>query len=288
MDMNQRNITASGAALLTLICGLAAAGQLTDARGVRDPALFSRLPHYVLPNPTSVDDKQYDFHEFTVKEKDRVVKQRVEGHKTIYRYNWGGRVEDTKASPLQIMRNYQNAATKIGGQVLYEDDQRTTLHLANAGRDIWVEVFTANQGYDYYLYIVERGAMKQDVIANAQALQAGLTRNGHVEVPGIYFDFGKAEVKPESEAALKEVVKLLQANGALKLWVVGHTDSVGSVASNLALSNARAAAVVRTLVRMGVNPARLASFGAGPYAPVMPNATDEGRAHNRRVELVSQ
>ncbi len=285
--MNQRAIAAS-IGLLTLLCSLALAGQLSDARGVRDPALFSRLPHYVLPYPTSVDDKQFDFHEFTVKDKDRVVKQRVEGHKTIYRYNWGGRVEDTKASPLQILRNYQNAATKIGGQVLYEDDQRTTLHLSNAGRDIWVDVFTANQGYDYYLYIVERGGMKQDVIANAEALRAGLTRNGHVEVPGIYFDFGKSDVKPESVAALKEVVKLLQANPALKLWVVGHTDSVGPVASNLALSNARAAAVVRTLTQMGVDARRLASFGAGPYAPVMPNTTDEGREHNRRVELVSQ
>ncbi len=283
------NTVALAAILLALSHGIAvAAGQISDARGVRDPALFSRLPHYVLPNPTSVDDKQFDFHEFTVKAGDRVVKQRVEGHKTTYRYNWGGRVQDTKASPLQIMRNYQNAATRIGGQVLFEDETRTTLRLSKGGRDIWVEVFPANQGYDYFLYIVERGTMKQDVIANAEALQAGLTKNGHVEVPGIYFDFGKADVKPESAAALREVVKLLQANPTLKLWVVGHTDSVGPVASNVGLSNARAAAVVRTLVGMGVAGARLASFGAGPYAPVMPNTTDDGRAHNRRVELVSQ
>ena len=110
-----------------------------------------------------------------------------------------------------------------------------------------------------------------------------------MEVAGVYFDFGKAEVKPESEPALKEIVKVLTGNPALKIWVVGHTDNVGSVEANLKLSTERAAAVVSTLTgAMGVDPNRLAPFGAGPYAPVAPNTTDEGRAKNRRVELVVQ
>ena len=81
---------------------------------------------------------------------------------------------------------------------------------------------------------------------------------------------------------------MLQSNGALKVWVVGHTDNVGSVESNLTLSGARAAAVVKALVGRGIGANRLAPHGAGPYAPVASNASDEGRARNRRVELVAQ
>jgi outer membrane protein OmpA-like peptidoglycan-associated protein len=130
--------------------------------------------------------------------------------------------------------------------------------------------------------------MKQDVVADAAALRSGLQENGHVEVPGILFDFGKSDVKPESEPALKELTAMLQANTALKVWVVGHTDNVGSAESNLTLSGARAAAAIKALALRGIGANRLAPHGAGPYAPVASNATDEGRARNRRVELVAQ
>ena len=131
--------------------------------------------------------------------------------------------------------------------------------------------------------------MQQDIVADAAALKGGLAQDGHIVVPGILFDFGKADVKPESEGALKEIAKMLQANPATKVWVVGHTDYVGSAEANVALSNARAAAVVRALTtQMGIDPKRLAAFGNGPYAPVASNKTDEGRARNRRVELVAQ
>ena len=99
---------------------------------------------------------------------------------------------------------------------------------------------------------------------------------------------GKSDVKSGSEPALREVVRLLQANPAMRLWVVGHTDSQGSAESNVTLSQARAAAVVRSLTGMGIAAIRLAPHGAGPYAPVASNDTEEGRARNRRVELVKQ
>jgi outer membrane protein OmpA-like peptidoglycan-associated protein len=130
--------------------------------------------------------------------------------------------------------------------------------------------------------------MQQDVAANADALKNGLAQNGHVEVPGIYFDFNKSDLKPESKPALDELVKLLQADPSLRVWVVGHTDNVGSAETNLTLSKARAASVIGALTAAGIALARLAPFGNGPYAPVSTNATDEGRAKNRRVELVAQ
>ena len=135
--------------------------------------------------------------------------------------------------------------------------------------------------------IVEKQAMQQDVTVDAKAMADGLAATGHVEVPGIFFDTGQSVLKPESDAALKEIAKLLQANPALKLWVVGHTDSVGSPEANITLSNARAAAVIQALTQKNrIDPKRLAPFGNGPYAPVATNDSEEGRAKNRRVELV--
>ncbi|MCX6624012.1 MAG: OmpA family protein, partial [Acidobacteria bacterium] len=128
----------------------------------------------------------------------------------------------------------------------------------------------------------------QDVVADAAALRSGLKENGHVEVPGIFFDFAKSDVKPESGPALKELAAMLQANPALKAWVVGHSDNVGLAETNMTLSGARAAAVVKALIERGIAAGRLAPHGAGPYAPVASNATDEGRARNRRVELVAR
>jgi outer membrane protein OmpA-like peptidoglycan-associated protein len=157
------------------------------------------------------------------------------------------------------------------------------------GKEIWIDVYPMNDGADYTISIVEREAMQQDVVANAAALKAGLREAGHVEVPGILFDTNQSVLKPESAAAVAEVAKLLKADPALKVWVVGHTDASGVASSNLTLSNARAAAVVKALVEThGIAAARLGPFGAGPYAPVAPNTTEAGRAKNRRVELVAQ
>ena len=105
----------------------------------------------------------------------------------------------------------------------------------------------------------------------------------------LFFDTGKADLKPESDAALAEVAKLLKADPALKVYVVGHTDNVASLELNTKLSQARADAVVQALVaRHGVAAARLVGRGAGPLAPVASNDTEDGRARNRRVELVKQ
>jgi OmpA-OmpF porin, OOP family len=103
------------------------------------------------------------------------------------------------------------------------------------------------------------------------------------------FDTGKSVLKPESAPALLEVKKLLEADPSLKLWVVGHTDSVGAIDGNMKLAQARAEAVVTALTAThGIAPARIKGYGVGPLAPVATNDTDEGRAKNRRVDLVKQ
>ncbi len=127
------------------------------------------------------------------------------------------------------------------------------------------------------------------VAVNADSLTSDISRTGHASDYGIYFDTGKADVKPESDATLKEIAKLLQKNAQLKLYVVGHTDNVGNLASNQDLSQRRADAVAQLLsAKYGVLAARLRAIGDGPSAPVASNDSEEGRAKNRRVELVKQ
>ena len=277
--MNPRII----AVLFALTAGIAAA-QMSDFKGYKDPALFTRMPHYFLSGEDAFVEKAFDAVEFTVK---GGATQAVEGRHLHYSYAFD---ESAGSNPsfLQIVRNYEAAAKTIGGEILWDDTRRTTIRVAKNGQETWLALEAFNEGRLYELNIVERQLMKQDVVANAAALNSGLKGNGHVEVPGIFFDFGKSDVKPESEAALKEVAAMLGANPALKVWVVGHTDNVGSADGNMKLSEARAAAVVKALAQRGIAPGQLAPHGAGPYAPVASNSTDDGRARNRRVELVAQ
>ena len=265
----------------------AATAQVADQPGFHDPQLFTRLPGYFLSEGSAVQEQQFGSHTFVTQAGNRRAEQRVEGHVQQFLYTFDQN-RGAPASGLQIIRNYENAARRLGGRVLYSVEDfpasHSTLQMTKDGKETWVEVEA--YGNTYSLVIVERDAMAQDVVANADALRTGLAQSGHVAVPGIYFDTGRSDLKPESEPALREVVRLLQADPALRLWVVGHTDSQGTPESNVALSEARAAAVVRALAGMGVAATRLAPHGAGPYAPAGTNDTEEGRARNRRVELV--
>jgi OOP family OmpA-OmpF porin len=133
------------------------------------------------------------------------------------------------------------------------------------------------------------GSSDRPNTVSAAALANDIAQTGHAAVYGIYFDAGKAELKPQSDPTLAEIGKLLTANAQLKLFVIGNTNNVGGLTANLVLSKQRADAVVAALVaRYRVAPARLRASGIGPLAPVATNRTEEGRARNRRVELVEQ
>ena len=98
------------------------------------------------------------------------------------------------------------------------------------------------------LYVIEVKPMESDLITvNAASLANDINRTGHASVYGIYFDTGKADIKPESDATLKEIAKLLQGDPKLKLYVVGHTDNQGALDMNMDLSRRRADAVLAAL-----------------------------------------
>lgn len=137
---------------------------------------------------------------------------------------------------------------------------------------------------------LESGELKnQMVVVSAEEIAKGLDQSGRVALYGLFFDFNKATLQPESRPTLDEIARFLTENPGLKVHVVGHTDNVGGVEFNQRLSQARADAVVAALARgYGVPPSRMRPAGVGLLSPVASNADEEGRAKNRRVELLPQ
>jgi outer membrane protein OmpA-like peptidoglycan-associated protein len=137
--------------------------------------------------------------------------------------------------------------------------------------------------------VVETARREQRMeTVGAQALGQGLARDGRVALYAVLFDTGRAEVKPESQPQLAEIVTFLRANPATKVLVVGHTDNQGTLDLNTDLSRRRAQAVAAALTAQGIPAARLSAQGVGMAAPLATNDTEEGRSRNRRVELVQQ
>jgi outer membrane protein OmpA-like peptidoglycan-associated protein len=248
-------------------------------------------------------------------ERGQVRTETLEGRLTRIRYsNPQGR------ATLEILRNYRDALTARGLRVDWECSGRERcgstarhgdgrgwngINGLNPGISGDVRYFTGQMsaqggGKTYVaiaaspaytdLHVLETAGMDGGMVeVNAEALAAGLESEGKVTLQGIYFDTGKDTLKPESDAALAQVAALLRAQPNLKLRVVGHTDDQGNAASNMTLSQRRAQRVRDALVqRYGIAAARLTAQGAGSLSPVSSNATEAGRAQNRRVELVKR
>ena len=267
-----------------LILSVLPVGAARDVAGSKDPSLFTRMPGWTI---NQYEENEFGSYEFTGTNGQKTT---MEGHKLILSYTWSG--TGKKPSSLQVIRNYQNAIKKISGTVLYQrGDDFTTMKLIKDKRETWAELSSeVDAGWGgYTLTIIEKSAMEQTVTASADAMKMSIKTEGHIAVYGINFDTNKSEIKPTSDAAIAEIAKLLKQDATLKLHVVGHTDNVGGLDANMKLSHARADAVKATLVsKHGIAASRLSTFGAGPYCPVSTNLTEEGRAKNRRVELVQQ
>jgi OOP family OmpA-OmpF porin len=258
--------------LAITVCPGHVLAQEPDAEGCKDSPLVTRFPGGAIH---SCDTKEFDRAELIVGA-DRT--KAVEG---AYKYWEYGTREGV--SEIQVFRNFDTALKRAGFTIDYEDSPNTIT--AHKGAT-WLMI--ENKGTYYYQTIVTEMALNQEVTADASSLADSIGKTGRVAVYGIHFDTGKADVLPDSEQALAEIVKLLQQDAGLKLRVEGHTDNQGTAASNQALSERRAQAVVAWLVSHGVNASRLTSAGFGQSKPVADNQTDNGRAKNRRVELVKQ
>jgi outer membrane protein OmpA-like peptidoglycan-associated protein len=253
----------------------------------KDTPYFSGMPSFMIYDAEDVEFDSYNF--FNGKNCTTVEGKKF---KRTYSLKEGAQ----KSSAIQIPRNYANAVRNMGGTVLFEGApqnaecadnnglQMIVGKVVKDGNELWVEVATLS-GDDYYLTVVLKELMKQDVTASA--MFETLNRDGHIALY-INFDTGKSVVKPESQPIIEQIVQMMNSNPDLKIGVEGHTDNVGTPASNKSLSEARAKSVVSAIIGQGITAERLSPAGYGQDKPIGDNNTEEGRAKNRRVELVKK
>jgi len=254
-----------------------------DIKDSKDHPLFNRMPGYRIARYENIEFNVFD--DFIDKNGKKIS---VEGH--YYFFNYLVKDDAESASGPQVLRNYMNAVTKVGGEVLFEEGCcNVYLKLKKNNQITWVRVKAYKDAGSYLVWIVEEAEMEQDIVVDASSMFNDINAQGRIALYGIYFDFDKSEVKPESEPTLKEIAKLLSDNSSLKLFVVGHTDNTGDYQYNMKLSQSRSEAVVNALVsKYNVDKKRLTAAGVGPLAPVTSNDKEEGKAQNRRVELIKK
>jgi OmpA-OmpF porin, OOP family len=246
-----------------------------DAEGCKDSAIITRMPGSTIH---SCENKEFEQVKVPIaKDADgNVTEKTLEGE--FHAWDYGTR---DGVSEIQVFRNFETALKQAGMKIVYEESPGTIV--ANKG-DTWY--WLQNSGSYYYQTLLTVKSMQQEVTADASSIADELNRSGHMALYGIHFETAKATIQPDSESALGEVAKMLQQNPDIKVSVEGHTDNAGSATSNQTLSANRAQAVVAWLTSHGIAASRLRAKGWGSSKPVGDNGTEDGRAKNRRVELV--
>ena len=255
--------------------GSAALAQEKDAAGCKDHPLISRMKNYYI---TSCE-KSFNSFDFFVKEGNKTL----EGERTKIQYY----LQEGSPQPsfLQIRRNYGNAVKNIGGTILFDEDRRGTFKVAKGGKEAWIALEAFNEGRNYELVILEMEAMAQEVTSDA--MYDALNKDGFISLY-INFDTGKSDIKPESIGTIEQIATLLRAHPDLKVSIEGHTDNVGTPQSNKTLSQQRANSVMSAVAQKGIAVNRMTAVGWGQEKPIADSRSEEGKAKNRRVEVVKK
>jgi outer membrane protein OmpA-like peptidoglycan-associated protein len=193
---------------------------------------------------------------------------------------------------LEVVRNFENAVHQAKGEVLSVNSKLVYYRLRKGSDEFWGEAGCGMEnssggcsGISHQ--IIRVAGMEQSVVVSSEQIAKAMGDEGKVVFYGIYFDTDKATLKAESTPTLAEMAKWLKTNASAKVFIVGHTDMQGPVERNQKLSRDRAASVIAALTKdHGIKADRLSAEGIGPLAPVASNATEAGRAKNRRVEMV--
>ncbi len=206
----------------------------------------------------------------------------------------------------KIVESYRQIVEEMGGVMLFSgrftgglvDAKPRSEQQAREGatylvrtpeRELWMQVSVRDEGDEYVLVVVEKAPLlvKTKPLTSSE-LKKSLDETGKAVIY-VNFEFDRADLRPDAKPVIEQVYALLKDDPSLKLSIVGHTDDRGPAAYNQSLSERRAAAVRAALLARGLGKdgdARLTATGRGAAEPIADNATDEGRAKNRRVELI--
>ena len=300
------------AAALCLTVSLPAHAQQRDVAGSRDYPGIGRFGGSVITGYVAKDFDATRLQAAAFKDGKATDERRPEGRVTRIAYR-------TKAGPsiIEVSRNFETQLAKAGFETLLACDTDACGGIpfsealdALPVPQMWVDGFDyryiatrkadgagetfatilvskTNDEITAQLVVAVVGSMA-DKMVDAAAMSKGLGEKGHIALYGIYFDTDKAVVKPESKPTLDEIAKLLRGQPQLNVVIVGHTDSQGAYDYNMDLSKRRAEAVAAILAQSyQIAKPRLRTAGVGFLAPIGSNARDDGRALNRRVELVA-
>jgi outer membrane protein OmpA-like peptidoglycan-associated protein len=189
-----------------------------------------------------------------------------------------------KTSRIEIIRNAEQALRAAGYAIRFQMDGANWAGVTGQNGPQWI--YVQSRIGTYLMRAVKTKALEVAMEASADGWAKQIQQSGRVSIYGINFDTGKATIRPDSEKVLAEVAGMLQKNPAWRVAVVGHTDNVGAKELNLTLSRQRAQSVAAWLNGKSIAIDRLLPGGFGDLAPVADNSTEEGRAKNRRVDLI--
>lgn len=243
-----------------------------------DHRLLGHMPGFVAGKP---EVRNFDKMTFTIMAEDGEREVGVQGRTFVLSYQ-----HDDKALPpsdAETIWNYTQALRALGAELLNQYPRGVTARLLRDGQVIWIGVASSETSVE--VRVVEERPFEPTVKPAQAQLQTALAGAGRVALY-VNFDFDRAVLRPEAAPVVAQVAAMLKADPALRLSIEGHTDSLGAAERNRTLSAERAAAFAAAVAAQGVAPDRLTSAGFGPDKPVATNDTSEGRARNRRVELV--
>jgi OOP family OmpA-OmpF porin len=293
------------------------AQRAADIEGGKDYPLVSRFKGSIIQWS---DHKSFDKYYLMKKHDNKLIPKQIEGEIHRIQYSAG------KAHSIaEISNSYETALRNAGFNILLTLDERNSpgnlnekLYFGefnglnqlpsgsvkpdhdgkwfymeakgqNNNKDVFVVIFITSRGRPLITFDAVEVKKIETGLVTARKMDRRLSSEGHISLTGIFFDTGRSTIKSESDKALKNIADYLNSHPGKKFLVVGHTDNIGEFDSNLKLSAARANAVVNALtMNYNVDSGQLTPFGTGSAAPVATNSTEEGKAKNRRVELVEK
>jgi len=268
---------------LILIAAARCFADSADSDDVKDPPGLPRFPGYVISGGVSRESGSQDFNDG---QGGTTTRDGAEWELN-YSIKDGARVPGT----ADLFKFFEAAFKKKGGSVVFKKVDAASaegvLKMPLRGKaERWLRLTINNDAQQMIVHVIDDKGYAPHAEFTAAELAHAIERDGRVGLHGIVFEPGKDTIKSDSDPVFAELNQLFLSDDNLNLVIEGHTDNVGNSKANLALSKKRAEAVRRRLIDRGIEASRLKSAGFGDAKPTTTNDTDEGKAQNRRVELV--